>query len=248
MYRSIETLGSLMCDGMITINQEDYVSARKMYCKNVFYIPGVGVSLNKYHGVQIDRVAYRKILGIDPEQIMVLAVGEISARKNHRIVVEALGRIGGNVRYVFVICGSGADSEEGQKLQELAREMGVDLRLLGFRHDIPEIMHCSDIGILPSIREGLGLAGIQSLCAEVPVIGSNVQGIRDYIMDGKNGFLCNPYDAQAFTEKILELSSAELREKLRENCFRSVQKFDLTVSRKRREEIYRIILGWQEDK
>ena len=247
IYRAIETLGSLMCDGMITINQEDYTSAKKMYCKNVFYIPGVGVNLKKYHDVQIDRENYRKSLGVEHDKIMVLAVGEICARKNHRIVVEALSRIVEKGRYVFVICGSGADSDEGQKLQKLAVERDVDLRLLGFRHDIPQVMHCSDIGIIPSVREGLGMSGIQSLCAEVPVIGSDVQGIRDYIVDGENGFLCAPYDAEAFAEKILQLSSPELCRKLVENCYQSVQKFDLSISRKRREEIYSMILCWPMD-
>lgn len=247
IYHAVEALGSLMCDGMITINQEDFASARKMYCKNVFYIPGVGVDINKYHKVHIDREAYRKSLNIEPDKIMVLAVGEISARKNHRIVVEAIGKIAEKEHYVFVVCGSGADSDEGQKLQKLAVELDVDLRLLGFRHDIPQIMHCSDIGAIPSIREGLGLAGIQSLCAEVPVIGSNVQGIRDYITDGENGFLCDPFDAEAFAEKIQQLSSAELRGKLAENCFRYAEKFDLAISRKRREEIYSIILEWPAD-
>lgn len=244
-FRTIEMLGSMMCDGIITINHEDYASAKKMCCKNVFYIPGVGVNLEKYHNVSIDRAAYRESLGIEPDKIMVLAVGEICERKNHRVVVEALGRIADKQRYIFAICGSGADSDEGQKIQKLAGELGVDLRLLGFRHDIPEVMHCSDIGVIPSIREGLGLAGIQSLCAQIPTVGSNVQGIRDYIVDGENGFLCEPYDAKAFAEKIQVLSISELRSKLAGNCLRYVQKFDMENSRKCREEIYRMILAWK---
>ena len=66
--------------------------------------------------------------------------------------------------------------------------------------DIPEITAISDIGVIPSIREGLGLAGVQSLAAGVPVIGSSVQGIKDYIVDGKDGYLCAPFDDTAFAE------------------------------------------------
>lgn len=243
-YHTIESIGSRLCDAIITINQEDFANAKKMHCRHVFYIPGVGVNLKKYHEVNIDPIEYRKSLGIPEDKIMILSVGEITARKNHRIIVEAIDCLPDKEQYVFVVCGSGKETPEGQALMKRAKDRSVDLRLLGFRWDIPEIMHCSDIGAIPSVREGLGLAGIQSLCAEVPVIGSRVQGICDYIEDGKNGFLCNPFDVDAFAQKIHQLSCSDTREKLARNCFASVQGFDLRISKKRMEEIYGFILEW----
>ena len=243
-YFAIECIGSSLCDGMITINREDFSAAKKMLCKQVFYIPGVGVDLKKYHNVDTDSRVYREKLDIPQEKIMVLSVGEIIERKNHRVIVEAIGKLRDKERYVYVVCGSGQDTLLGKELLRLADQLGVETRLLGFRRDIPEIMHCSDIGAIPSLREGLGLAGIQSLCAEVPIIGSRVQGICDYIKDGENGFLCDPHDVDAFADKIHQLSCRELREKMKISCYPSAEGFDLSISRKRMEEIYTAIFGW----
>lgn len=52
-----------------------------MHCKNIYYIHGVGVDVKKFRDVQIERDSYRKKLGIDINDILVLAVGELSHRK-----------------------------------------------------------------------------------------------------------------------------------------------------------------------
>ena len=117
-------------------------------------------------------------------------------------------------------------------LLKFAEEKEVDLRLLGFRYDIPEIIRCSDIGVLPSLREGLGLFGIQSLASGVPVVGSRVQGIRDYILEGKTGYLCEPTDAEAFGRAIqkLALLSDVQRERMKTECKKKAREFSSEVS------------------
>lgn len=79
-------------------------------------------------------------------------------------------------------------------LKKYAVEKNVRVIFLGFRKDIPEINRCADIAVLPSLREGLGLAGIEALASGVPVVGSDVQGIKDYVVDGETGYLCAPTD------------------------------------------------------
>lgn len=96
----------------------------------------------------------------------------------------------------------------------------------------------SDIGVIPSIREGLGLAGVQSLAAGVPVIGSSVQGIKDYIVDGKDGYLCDPFDDTAFAEKIQLLSDAQKRNEMEPFCREMAAKFDNNVSFAQMQKIY----------
>ena len=125
----------------------------------------------------------------------------------------------------------------------MAKENGVNLKLLGFRHDIPEITKISDIGVLPSRREGLGLAGVQCLCAGVPVIGSDVQGIKDYVIDGVNGYLCDSENADEFAEAITKLTDKSHRETLSKNCYESVKKFDKAVSYEQLEKIYKAVLS-----
>ena len=65
IYYYLEKYCSKYCDAVITINNEDYKNVLKMNCKNNYYIHGVGVNIKKYASSNIDRVSYRKQLGID---------------------------------------------------------------------------------------------------------------------------------------------------------------------------------------
>lgn len=243
VYYNFEKIMSLFCDAIVTINHEDFENAKTMLCKKVYHINGVGVDTEKYHNVSVYRNEYREKLGIPNDKIMVLSVGELSERKNHQIIIRALSKLENKDDYVYVICGSGIGKEgTGEYLEQLAEELEVDLRLLGFRHDIAEITKCSDIGAIPSVREGLGFAGIQSLCAQVPLVAASVQGIKDYVIDGVNGYLCIPDNADEYAEAISKLSDEKHRNELSKNCYETAKKFDRSVSYKQMKKVYDSVL------
>ena len=242
IYGSIERLCSQLCDAVITINREDYAVMKTFARGRVYYINGVGVNVRKFHDVEIDRDEYRKSIGVSKDDILILAVGELSTRKNHRAIIQALHEMNDH-RYVLVICGKAMIGEGTyEQLRRLAEATGVRVCFLGFRRDIPEITNCADIAVLPSIREGLGLAGVEALASGVPVIGSAVQGIKDYVIDGKTGFLCDPHDSSMFARRIKELSNPNLREKMRSFCVEKANEFSTEVSYQQMEIIYNEIL------
>ena len=157
---------------------------------------------------------------------MILAIGELSVRKNHQIIVKALAKA--DIPHaIFMICGNAMTTQNTKnKLETLAKKSGVDLRLMGLRDDIPQICKCADIGVMPSMREGLGLAGIEMLASGLPVIASNVQGIVDYIKEGENGYLCDPNNEDEFLSAILKLLDLEVRKIMKEKSIKSVKPFD----------------------
>ena len=114
--------------------------------------------------------------------------------------------------------------------------------LTGFRSDIPEICRCADIGVLPSKREGLGLAGIEMLASGLPIVASEVHGIVDYVNDGFNGYLADPDDSHDFAEKIRMLYDPETRKRIAENCSGSVEGFSAERSEEVLRGIFRDIL------
>ena len=244
IYKNLEHFGSRFCDAIVTINREDYDSVSKMRCKKVYYIHGVGIDTSKYEQVDIDRQAYRSSIGVSKNDIMILSVGELSDRKNHSIIIDALSKIADKEKYVYVICGNGINGGTGPMLVEKATQNGVRLIMLGFRHDIPQITKCSDIGAIPSTREGLGLAGVQSLAAGVPAIGTAVQGIKDYIIDGETGFLCDAFDADGFANAIETIASMSEDEKdrMRKFCYTKAKEFDIDISKSEVEAIYKDLL------
>lgn len=242
-YYTIEDLLSRFCDAIITINREDFENAKKLHCKKVFYIPGVGVDTKRFRNAIVNRSSYRKKLGINEEQILILAVGELSHRKNHQIIIKALAKAK-IPNTVFMICGNAMTSANTKnELEELAKESGVDLRLMGLRDDIPEICKCADIGVMPSTREGLGLSGIEMLAAGLPVVASNVHGIVDYIKDGVDGYLCDPFDEDAFADAIRKLLNPAMRKLMTDNCVKAAEPFDVKYSRKAMQDIYSKMLN-----
>ena len=247
LFFNIEKFLSRFTDVVITINHEDFNNAKKMHCKNIRYIPGVGVNLKRFHDVNINTSNYRLSLGLSDKDFVILAVGEISKRKNHKVVVEALSKAKIS-NSILVICGTSITGDKTkQELEYLAENYGVRVKFLGLRKDIPEICKCADIGVLPSTREGLGLAGIEMLASGLPVIGSNVQGIPDYIRDNVNGILCNPYSSDDFCNAILCLFNKKNRAYFAANTWESVQQFSLEHSQEEMKKIYSDILRNESD-
>lgn len=243
IFHTIEDFMSRYTDAMITINHEDYNNAKIMHCSKVYYIPGVGVDTKRYTDIVINRNDYRKKLGIGKDDLLILAVGELSNRKNHQIIIKALSELKIQ-NAVFMICGNAMTSANTKdKLEEMAKESKVDLRLMGLRDDIPQICKCADIGVMPSTREGLGLSGIEMLAAGIPVVASNVHGIVDYIIDGEDGYLCTPDDAHAFAQAILKLRNEEKRKSMFDKCINIAKKFDKKYSYKKMRDIYEELLS-----
>ena len=239
MYYPVEKFLSRMCDYLVTINKEDFKRAKTFHCPNVRYIPGVGVDLSKIKNTKVDKKAYKKSIGVPEDCVMLLSVGEMIERKNHEVIIRALGKLKRDDIY-YVICGKGPLKE---LLTQLSKTLGVHTVFLGFRTDIPELCNTADMSAFPSKIEGLGLAGIEAMAAGIPLISSNVHGILDYVVDGKTGFACNPDDVDGFANAIETLASnVELRESMREACLKSVEPFEIHNALNSMWNIYKEIL------
>lgn len=239
MFYPIEKWMSRYTDYIVTINKEDFNRAKTFHAKNVRYIPGVGVDINRIKNAKVDKKAYKKSIGIPEDCVMLLSVGEMIERKNHEVIIKALGKLKRDDIY-YVICGKGPLKEQ---LEQLSSSLGVHTVFLGFRKDIPELCNTADISAFPSRIEGLGLAGIEAMAAGVPLVSSNVHGILDYVIDGQTGYACDPVDVDGFAMAIEKLaSSEELRESMRDACIKAVEPFEIKNALNTMWNIYKEIL------
>lgn len=225
LFKMIENYYSKYTDALITICNEDYINAKSMKCKKVYKINGVGVELDKIFNCKVDIISYKKKLGISENENVILSIGELNTNKNHKIIIDALKYLK-NIPLVYLICGREV-TEIGKKkeLENLAKKNQVKVIFLGFRKDIAEIVHCADIGAIPSFKEGLGLAGIEMLAAGIPVVGSDRQGIKDYIINNKTGFLCNPNSVSSFSKGIKCALRLIKSKQTSSNCIEMSKKF-----------------------
>ena len=128
---------------------------------------------------------------------IVLFVGNIIKHKNVNLILEAKKQ--SNVDYELVIVGDGPlkkDLENKVKSENIS-----DVRFLGSRKDVENIIPGCDVLVLPSFSESFGLVLIEALACEKPVIGSNVGGITEIITD-EVGLLINPYDSSSLRSAI----------------------------------------------
>jgi glycosyltransferase involved in cell wall biosynthesis len=149
-----------------------------------------------------DRETARKRWGILKENIVVGTVGNNSWFKGYPYLLEAAIIVTGkHPQTKFFFCGKGTEQLFGQT-QELGLEKNIILS--GFRTDIPDILACFDIFVLPSLQEGIATAGIEAMASGLPLIGTQVGGIPD-IVSKENGSLVPPGNPQALAEAILKL-------------------------------------------
>ncbi len=97
------------------------------------------------------------------------------------------------------------DGPERIKIENLCRELGTcdDIRFLGKLDQIEEVLSVSDLFIMPSEKESFGLAALEAMSCEVPVISSNAGGLPELNKDGVSGYLCNVGDVEDMTNKAL---------------------------------------------
>lgn len=209
VFYPLEWFFSFFTDTLITINDEDYALAKKhMHAKRIIEINGVGVDVEKAWNVNDIEIAdarnrIRKELNIPKDAFVISSVGELSDRKNHKIVLEALQMMDLEERknIYYVIAGTGPN---GKMLQEKADsfDYGSNFKLLGYRNDIHDINYASDISIFSSFQEGLGVAGLDAAVDGTFVLGSKRRGITDYILENVNGNLFNPSDNHRLSNLI----------------------------------------------
>lgn len=234
MFYPIEKYLSKYTDVLITINKEDYKRAReKFFAKKVVYVPGVGVDTKKFASVAgtIDREAKRQELGVGASDIMLLSVGELNENKNHSAVIKALGQLlrQGKMQNVkYMIAGSGDKEDE---LRTLAREEGVDLELLGYRHDISELMTACDFYILPSLREGLNVSLMEAMASGTPCLCSRIRGNVDLIDAGKGGELFEPSNVDSIVDAISKECTLAAGQQTNQGCYNleKIKAFDLSI-------------------
>jgi len=202
-YYPAESLLARYTDVLITINKEDYESAKKFKADRIEYVPGVGIDTDKFKNNEVNRIEKRKSIGVSEDDFMIISVGELNKNKNHQVIIRAIAKLK-NKRIKYVLCGEGPLESE---LKELAIELDIEnqVKFLGFRKDISELMNSADLYSFPSYREGLSLSLMEAMSSGLPVVCSNIRGNSDLMEDGKGGYLVEPGDVEGFSKYIKEL-------------------------------------------
>jgi len=157
----------------------------------------------------------RKEFGCAEGDIVILAVGNVDVRKNHRMLLEALVRLqhdGLSVPWRVIIAG-GRGGDQHAYLLEYARLQGLTDRvhIVTERNDIPDLQALSDIFVMPSLWEGLPLAMLEAMVAGKAIVASATGGIPEAVVDGREGILFPSGDLDAFARGLRSLMTDPVR-------------------------------------
>ncbi len=208
IYYTMEKLCSKYTDAIVTINKEDYDLAQKKFKKSkIYYVPGVGINVDKFKNAIVDKKSKRDELGIPESAILFLSVGELNENKNHSTVIKAIASIE-NPNIYYAIAGRG---DKEQELINLAREVGVASRVkvLGYRRDVIELFKTADVFIHPSFREGLPVSIMEAMASGLPIVASKIRGNVD-LVDENGGKLFNPHSVAECRDAILNMCQEDV--------------------------------------
>lgn len=175
----------------------------------VYVFPSGGVNTDVFYPV-VDKAAVFERYGFDRGCSYIGYAGRIDYKKGWDVLLKSakeLKKQGFLKDKKFIIVGSGKESPQFQEMIDdyCLNDVIIHFDLLP-QGKLNEIYNCIDLFCFPTMREGesLGLVGIEAMACGVPVAGSRIGGLLDYIVDGKNGFLFEPGNYKELAEKISE--------------------------------------------
>lgn len=205
-----------------------------------------------YNGIELERfersrprAEIRAGLGFEVASLVLTTVANLIPYKGHDDLLEALARISAKLPEGWVLLCIGRDDGIGPALRARARALGLDgnVRWLGERHDVPELLLASDIGVLASHQEGFSNSVLEGMAAGLPMIVTDVGGNAEAVEHDVCGLVVPPRDPEAMGRAILDLAyDPARRQRLGEGGRRRVvEEFSLETCVSRYARLYKAL-------
>ncbi len=150
------------------------------------------------------RAAQRLAWKVGPEDVLVVVVGALVARKGHAVLLTAAAQLAAELpRLRYVFCGAGPEAEA---LREQAHALGDRVYFAGFLPEVAPALAAADVVALPSLHEGLGVAALEAMAAGRPVIASAAGGLAEVVIAEETGLLVPAGDARALAAALARLA------------------------------------------
>jgi glycosyltransferase involved in cell wall biosynthesis len=187
--------------------------ATKVELERVLGLPS-GVMRVVHNGVPLrtgSPDAVRREFGIQAQELVLLAVGNLEPWKGHLILLRALHRLteGGMARPWRLLIAGGRGGSDAGAMQQFVTEHDMQARvhILAHRADVPDLQAASDVFVMPSLWEGLPLAMLEAMVASRAIIASDTSGIPEAVTDGIEGLLVPPGDEAALSQALARMLS-----------------------------------------
>ena len=176
----------------------------------------------QYHRRAVDQRLLARYRGGDPETKLVIHVSNFRPVKRVETVVDVFRRIRERMPARLLLVGDGPDLSAACRR---ARDAGMaaDVEPLGEQELVVPLLSIADLLLLPSAQESFGVAALEAMACETPVVASRVGGLPEVISDGESGFLHDPDDVDGMAASAVKLlSDAALHRRIARGGLRAV--------------------------
>ena len=242
VYYPLERIAARWTDVLVTINSEDLQIANNFNLRcngNVFLMHGVGINNKEYKIGKFDRNNYRKELGIEKDDFLILVLAELNNNKNHMQLIKSVNLIKDKYPNIKVICAGEGPLEE--KLKDFVKNKSINdrIKFIGFRKDVKELLYSADCVGLFSKREGLGKCLLEGIITNNVIIATNTRGPKEIIKNNENGFLVEIGDYKDTAKKIeLLYRNKDIRDSFIKKSNKIIEKYFLKNVLKEIEDFY----------
>ena len=190
-----------------------------------------------YNGTDLSKCYLKKQQSVYVTKI--IHIGRFDYQKNHKMLVQVFGDIVKKYSEIkLILCGTGELEEE---IRQKVKEMNISDNVIfcGLVDDVFKLLHEADIFILPSLYEGFPITIIEAMGTGIPIIATDVGGVRDIIQDGINGLLCKVEKEDIKNKLEYCIRNYQLRVRLGKNAAANSKKYSLVNMTKEYVELYK---------
>ncbi|MER0440330.1 N-acetyl-alpha-D-glucosaminyl L-malate synthase BshA [Emticicia sp. W12TSBA100-4] len=169
---------------------------------------------------------FKRIICPNDEKLL---VHTSNFRKVKRIedIIQVFAKLKKQIPSKLLLVG---DGPERGPMEQLSRDMnlGEDVRFVGKLDAIEEVLSVADLFLMPSEKESFGLAALEAMACEVPVISSNTGGLPELNVQGITGFLSNVGDVDDMVKNAMYILQDENLPTFKANALARAKEFDIT--------------------
>lgn len=224
-YEPVVTFSINQSDGVTAVS-EDLRKETYLHFKvtnDIEVIPNF-IDLEKFKKQKKDH--FKKAICPNGEMLI---VHTSNFRKVKRIgdVIKVFNNIHKEIPAKLLMIG---DGPERAGAEQQCRDLNIshDVRFLGKLEAVEEVLSVADLFLMPSEKESFGLAALEAMACEVPVISTNTGGIPELNINGVTGFMSNIGDVEEMTKNALIILDINNLPKFKENALKRAQEFDIS--------------------
>jgi len=203
----LERVTARITDRLIVVSSENVKKgmANRIGKEGQYEVIHCATNIKAFSEIKIDFDQKKREFGIDPESPVVAMIACFKPQKAPQdfiFLAHRVSQVLPSTRFLLV-----GDGELRSKVEELIGRFKLKGKVIltGWRRDVPEIMQIIDVLVLTSLWEGLPIVFAEAMASGKPVVATAVDGAKEAIIEGVNGFLVEPHNIEKFAERIIRL-------------------------------------------